>query len=130
MDDRQEVLSEFLFGSDIVTLENDERCSRSIDDPSDELRAKSRQAVFVGNHNLLDAAFLDVDQKPRERFAFVLEAGADVLVDFVVRVERLELLVLPFEVVFLFPRRDATVDCSLFFCRLRFRVGFELSEGL
>ena len=80
------------------------------EDPFDDFRPKPRQSVFVGHHNFFDHSSLDLLQKPRKAFPFVVEAGADVFEDLVGRVLFLELGFLALEVIFLLRRRDSTVD--------------------
>ena len=107
-----------------MVVKKDDSDSRALEDPFVQLGAEARQPVFVGNHNLRDKAFLRGDQKPREAAPAVLEAGAHVLVDFVVGVAVLQRLDLAGEVVFLLVRRHAGVDSPVGFgllLLLRFR---------
>ena len=90
----------------------DETCPGSTDDPFDELAAEPGEPVWVGHHNFSDQPFLDMLQKPREAFAFVVEAGGDVCVDAISGELFLHRLDLAFEVVFLLGRGHSTVDGS------------------
>ena len=66
-------------------------------------------------------------QKPRESFAPVVEPGANVFVDFVERERFTHCFDLALEVVFLFGRRDSTVDRS---CLFRFAVIVVFGDAL
>ena len=91
---------------------NDESATNLIDDPFDDFGRKAGKSVFVGNHSSFDCSALDLSQKPRTPFAFVVESRADVTVDF------LDARDLSFEIVFLFFGRHPGVDCVF-----RFRGG-------
>ena len=128
MDHGEEVLGELLAAAPLARVslvEKDEGCAGLLEDPLDELDAEPRQAVPVGHHNFFDQTCLDVSQKPREAFAFEVEARGDVLVDFVARVGVLERLDLPLEVIFLLAGRDAAVEGPLG----RLRLGGEIAVG-
>ena len=104
MDHREKVFSEFFAASGfmlVFLIKKDERCACSLDDPLEYFDAETCKAVSVGHHNFSDHSFLDVFQKPRERFSFVVETGADVSVDSVGWESLLHRFDLPFEVVFL-----------------------------
>ena len=58
----------------VFWVENDERCPATAQLGDDELDSKTGKAVFVGNHNFFDHAFVDFVQKPREASALVVEA--------------------------------------------------------
>jgi hypothetical protein len=120
VDHCEKVCGEFFATSSdmrIFLIKKDERCSCTFDDPFEHFDAESGQTVSVGHHNFFDHTFLDVFQKPRESFAPVVEPGASVFVDFVERERFTHCFDLALKVVFLFGRRDSTVDRS---CRFRF----------
>ncbi len=127
MDNRHEVLSEFLFGAELCIVENDEFSTRSGDDPLDELCAEPREAVPVGTYNCRDSFFLDGDQKPLEPFPFEVESRGDVREDFEPRVLLLERLRLADEVVFLLAGTDSGVDRTFCLTRCLFKGGGECS---
>jgi hypothetical protein len=97
----------------VCLVEKDESGCRPRDNPLDELDTESCKAVPVGHHNFPDQSLLDVLQKPREAFPFVIETGRNILVDGVGWELGLQRLDLSFQVVCLFPRRHSTVDGSL-----------------
>ena len=121
MYDCHEVFSELLLGAFTIAALNDESATSLIDDPLDDFGGKARKSVLVGNHNSFDCSSLDLLQKPREPFAFVVEARADVLEDLVPWVRFLKRGDLALEVVFLFLRGDSGVDGAL-----RLQLGFDL----
>jgi hypothetical protein len=81
----------------------------------------------VGNHNFFDISALDLFQKPRETFTLVVDTGTDVCEYFVVGEVVLHRLNL-FDKVFLFCRRDTTVDVSLGE-RVRFSVRSKVGDS-
>ena len=97
---------------------NDESATNLIDDPFDDFGRKAGKSVFVGNHSSFDCSALDLSQKPRTPFPFVVESRADVTVDEVAWVDFLDARDLSFEIVFLFFGRHPGVDCVF-----RFRGG-------
>jgi hypothetical protein len=104
VDHCKKVLCEFLAAPPLACvclIEKDESGAGPFDDPLNQLDAEAREAVTVGHHNFVDQSFLDVFQKPREAFPFVVETGSDVLVNFVVGESGLYRLDLSAEVVFL-----------------------------
>ena len=80
---------------------NDESATNLIDDPFDDFGRKAGKSVFVGNHSSFDCSALDLSQKPRGPFQFLVEARSDVLEDSVAREGVLEARNLQIEVVFL-----------------------------
>ena len=92
----------------------------------------------MGHHNFFDCSALDLFQKPREAFALVVDAGADVREDAVGGKLGLHRLDLPTKVVLLLGRGYTTVDSSKLGDRSRFcdkgvaesKVGDLIGEGL
>ena len=74
VDDCHEIFSKLLFGAFVIAALNDESATSLIDDPFDDFGCKTSKSVLVGNHNRFDCSALDVLQKPREPFSFVVES--------------------------------------------------------
>jgi hypothetical protein len=104
VDHCEKVFCEFLAAPALALvslIEKDESGPRPFDDPLHQVDAEAGEAVAVGHHNFVDQSLLDVLQKPREAFPLVVEAGGNVLVDFVGWELGLHRLNLSAEVVFL-----------------------------
>ena len=82
-----------------------------------ELDSVVAQAIFVHDHNLLDHAAQDAFQKGKKRFAFEVEATADVGEDAVVGIGSLEVCDLALQILFLVGATDASVDAPFRLCR-------------
>ena len=74
MDDCHEIFSELLFGAFVIAALNDESATNLIDDPFDVFGRKTSKSVLLGNHNCFDCSALDMLQKPRKAFGFVVES--------------------------------------------------------
>jgi hypothetical protein len=113
VDHCKKVFCELFVAPTLDLIEKDESGACSGDDPLNQFDSKAGESVAVGHHNFVDQSFLDVFQKPREAFPFVVEARGDVFVDFVVWELGLYRFDLSLEVVFLLSGRDPAVDGAL-----------------
>lgn len=136
--DREEVVGKFLlissrsallsfFFAHFALKVNHEPHASLLKEVFDEIEAKSRKPVSVGNHNFFEIAAERGVQNGTQAGALVVESGADVGDDFVVRIRGSEISKLPFEISTLTRRGDPPVDDLPLF------LGFDdlvLSEAL
>ena len=109
---------------------NHEFCASLCEDPVDQLKSESAQAVSVLNDNRRDKSAVYLVQKGDKSLPFEIEAGSDVLDDFVLGVGFLQELDLTFEVGFLVLAGDARVaDVALFGFFVAFLVVTALRLG-
>ena len=129
MEDGEQILGEFGFGAGILLVENQNFAAVLLDQPLDEFKAESGEAVPVGNHKRELISPMKSLQYGEQSLALPVESSGNVGDDFCARVEFPHVSDLTLEISFLLGRADPAIADHMGRC-LSSQEGVDVVETL